>query len=242
MIRNLAPFTLLFAGALTSCLSTPVVVQKAPAAQAEAKQAAPTDDEAALRKKSRAVEYAKLQLEIARMDAENEERSVAKAVEAAERELAAAKSESEHFKKTAGPLELDERTLSVDRAKQNVVEAQQELEELETMYSQEDFAQTTKELVLTRGRARLAMSKRDLDLAERRAAALKDFEHKKRDKELGDRVTKAQSGLDDAKARAAKSEIERRLALMKAEHALDDAQRELAQAQKKDESAQKPDA
>lgn len=232
MIRNFTSIALLLACSLTSCISTPVVVQKAPAAQADAKGETPADQEAALRKKTRAVEYARLQLEVAKLDAEGSQRAAAQAVEAAERELAAAKNERDHYKKTAAKLELEERALAIDRSKQNVVEAEQELGELEAMYAQEDFAATTKELVLTRGRARLEMSRRDLELAERRQSILKGFEQKKREKELGDRLTKAQVDADAAKARVAKTEIETRLSVMKAEHALEDAERELAEASK----------
>jgi hypothetical protein len=195
-------------------------------------QAAPAEkkpvDEGELRKKTREVEYARMSLEIAKLAAENDAKASKKAVEAADRELGAAKGERDNFKKTLLALELDERALALDRAKQNVLEAEQELAELEGMYAQEQFAGTTKELVLTRGRARLEMSKRDLDLAQRRAEQTKSFEHKKRERELGEHVTKAQVAVDEAKAKLEKQKLESALSLRRAQHALEDAERELA--------------
>jgi hypothetical protein len=196
----------------------------------DAKQDAAKKEEAAQRKKQRDFEYAQLALEAATMDSENERRATGNAIEAAERELKAAKNEQEHFKKKVVPLELDERALAVDRAKQNVLEAREELMELEAMYAQEDFAKATKELVMTRGRSRLAMSERDLGLAERRATMVKEFDHKKREREFADRVKKAENALEDAQARAAKVDVDKRLAVLKAEHALEDAKRELGDA------------
>lgn len=224
------PVFLLASAVAASCAATNEVAtsQAAPASAPKSKSA---DDAKALEKKQRDVEYAQMQLETAKLDAENERRTSKNAIEAAERELEAAKTEREHFQQRVVKLELDERALSVDRSRQNVLEAQEELAELEAMYAQEDFAKTTKELVMTRGRSRLAMSKRDLELAERRAANVRSFDHPKREKELAERVTKAQNALEDAKARAQKAEIEKRLSVLKAEHALADAKRELEKAQ-----------
>ena len=226
-MKHLLVVPSLLAGlALTSCSTTAATVGAVEAPKAAAKSDA-KPDEAAQRKKARDVEYAKLALESARMDAENDARNNRNAVEAAERELRTARAEQEHFEKTVVPLELDERALSVDGARQNVVEAKEELVELEAMYAQEDFAKTTKELVLMRGRKRLEMSERSLALAERRAVIAREFDHKKRAKEHAERVIKAESGLEDARARAKKSAFDRQTALLKAEHALEDAQRAL---------------
>lgn len=192
---------------------------------AETKPAA-AKDEAEARKKEREFDYARIQLDLAKMGAESA-RGAAKAAQgAAERELAAAKASRDHFKKVTVALELDERALSVDRAQQFVLESEQELKELEAMYAGEKFAETTKELVLSRGRSRLEMAKRDLELSQRRLDELKTHEHKQREKELGERVTKAQQAFDDAKAAARRTDLEQRLAVLRAEHAFEDAARE----------------
>lgn len=192
---------------------------------AETKPAA-AKDEAEARKKEREFDYARIQLDLAKMAAESA-RTAAKAAQgAAERELAAAKLGRDHFKKVTVALELDERALSVDRAQQFVLESEQELKELEAMYAGEKFAETTKELVLSRGRSRLEMAKRDLELSQRRLDELKTHEHKQREKDLGERVTKAQQAFDDAKVAARRTDLEQRLAVLRAEHAFEDAARE----------------
>jgi hypothetical protein len=219
--------SLAFAAALAGCAST-AASPTSPAA-AKAKKEAP-DKEGELLKKQRELDYARIGLEIARFDAENAERSDVVALEAAERELAAAKAERENFVSVARALELDERVLGLDRSRQNALESEQELAELEAMYAQEEFAGTTKELVITRGRARLAMAKRDFVLSERRLEQLRSFEHQKRERELNERVTKAEQGAADAHAKRDKGRMERKLSLLKAEHALDDAERALVKA------------
>jgi hypothetical protein len=198
----------------------------AAAAKPDEAKAAADKEAGEARKKERDFDYARMQLDLAKMAAESA-RGAAKAAQgAAERELATAKASRDHFKKVTVALELDERALAVDRAQQSVVESEQELKELEAMYAGEKFAETTKELVLMRGRARLEMAKRDLELSQRRLDELKTHEHKQREKELGERVTKAQQAFDDAKAAARRTDLEQRLAVLRAEHAFEDAARE----------------
>lgn len=232
--RSLSPFGAVAASLLLATGCASVAAAPSPAADAapasaaksaEAKPAAPKDEGEA-RKKEREFDYARMQLDLAKLAAESA-RSAAKAAQgAAERELAAAKASRDHFKKVTIALELDERALALDRAQQSVLEAEQELKELEAMYAGEKFAETTKELVLSRGRSRLEMAKRDLELSQRRLDELKTHEHKQREKELGERVTKTQQAFDDAKAAARRTDLEQRLALLRAEHAFEDAARE----------------
>src|SRR5688500_1574965 len=125
-----------------------------------------------------------MSLQLARFDAQAGEGEAQKEVENAERALAAATAELENFRKVVRELEGAERALDLDRAQQNVVEAEQELAELEAMYAQEKFAAITKELVLTRGRSRLEMAKRGFDLEKQRAAQQQAFDHPKREREL----------------------------------------------------------
>ncbi len=219
---------------LSSCVGPSVRAERAAPAESNAarndSKGDSKSDEAAQRKKQRDFAYAQLALESAKLDAENDLRSGERGVAAAERELEAAERELDHFQKNVKALEVDERALAVERSKQNVVEAAEELAELEAMYAQEDFAKTTKELVMTRGRTRLEMSRRDLALAERRARFLVEFEHAKRAREFEERVTKARNALEEARARLTKQKLDKRLSLLKSEHALEDAQRALDEA------------
>lgn len=226
-MTSLRSLTLLaLAMSLASCTSSPAAAPQPDAK--DGKQAA--DKEGELRKKQREAEYARLQLEIARMEAKNGERELQDQLAAAERELAAASGELDNFSRVAREIETAERGLSLDRSKQNMLEAAQELSELEAMYAQEDFATMTEELVINRGRTRQAMAKRDFELAQRRAEQLRGFEHPKREREMTERVAKAEQALLEAKAKAEKSRVESKLALLKAEHSLDEAEREVVKA------------
>jgi hypothetical protein len=128
-------------------------------------------------------------------------------------------------------LESAERTLSVDRAKQNVLESQQELQELEAMYSQEQFAKATKELVLTRGRSHLEMAKRDLELSQRRSELAGSFDQPKRERELSEALAKTEATLTQARTKLERNKLQRKLDAMKAQHAVEDAERTFAKAQ-----------
>lgn len=214
---------------------------QAPAAEAKdaAKEAEQKADE--LRKKKHELEYAQIGLEIARLDAQANEIDTRRAIEDAERALALAGRDLDNFQKVVRELETSERALELDRARQNVHESEQELAELEAMYQNEQFAGTTKELVLTRGRSRLEMSKRAYAHAQRRAAQLKDFDHPRREHELAVALEKAEKSLLEAKAKEQRAAVQRRLDAMKAEHAVDDAERAVAKLESElATAAQKP--
>lgn len=184
------------------------------------KAAAESDDGDEAKELQTKLEKAQIKLEIAHLDAKNGEASAARAVESATLEAEMAAAALANFREVQQPLEAAEQELSLDRSRQRVKESQQELEELEKMYSQEEFADLTKELVLDRGRSQLAMAKRSLELTEKRAAQERDFEWPRRERELADKVAATRRGLDEAKARAAKGALERKLSLMDAEEAV----------------------
>ena len=192
--------------------------KKDPAKEAEKKQ----DD---LIKKKHELECAAIALEIGRLDAQADEISTRRAVEDAERALELAARDLGNFQKVVRELEASEKALDLDRARQNVHEAEQELAELEAMYANEQFAGTTKELVLTRGRTRLELSKRAHEHAKRRAEQLKSFDHPKREQDLAIAVDKAEKSLQDAKAKEQRAAVQRKLDGLKAEHAVEEAQR-----------------
>ena len=240
----------LTAASLLGCASTE---ERAPApaaapASAPAAQEPPKkkedeekpDKSEELRKKRHELDYARLSLQLSRFDALAGEGDAQKEVESAERALAAATAELENFRKVVRELDNVERALGLDRAQQNVVENEQELAELEAMYAQEKFAATTKELVLTRGRSRLEMSKRGLDLEKRRAVQQQSFEHPKRERELGEAVTKATQTLEAANRKLERSKLQQKLDLLKAEHAVEDVQAAIAKLEAAIEKGAKP--
>jgi len=217
----------------TAALALASVKTEEPAKDAKSKE-----DE--LHKKRREFECARIALALAKLDATANEIEVARAVEISERAFAAARAELENFNTVVGALEQDERRLALDRAQQRVVESEQELRELEAMYAQEQFATTTKELVLTRGKAQLAMARRDLGLVQRRAEQQLLFEHPKRGRELSDAVVKAEHALADARAKLERGQTQRKLDLAKAENAVDDAERAVARLEREIGAGSKP--
>ena len=95
------------------------------------------------------------------------------------------------------------------------------------MYAQEEFANLTKELVLTRGRSQLAMAQRDLELTEKRNAQARTFEWPRRERELTEQVASTKRALEESQSRAAKGALERKLALLEAEEAVTQARQEI---------------
>jgi hypothetical protein len=193
-----------------------------------------TKEEDERREKEHKLAYAELKLEVARMEAAAGEAAAARALAAATYEAEQAAQALDNLLKEQRPLEIAGSELMLDRNRQNVLEREQELSELEAMYAQEQFADLTKELVLSRGRAALAMARRDLKLAEGRAAQTLKFDLPRRERELAEKVAGTSQALADAKSRSERGVLERKLALLQAEHALEDAKR--AVEQKKPES------
>jgi len=173
------------------------------------------------------LDKAQIKLEIARLDAANGEAAAARSLASAELEAEMAAQALANFREVQQPLDAAEQALSLDRSSQRVKESQQELEELEKMYAQEEFADLTKELVLDRGRSQLEMAKRSHDLTLKRAAQERDYAWPRRERELADKVAASQRALEEAKSRAAKGALERKLALMDAEEAVSKAREAL---------------
>jgi chromosome segregation ATPase len=228
---------------LTACLLSGAgcvsqKVQPEPSGAPSSKQGGGQENDAAeqLRKKRRELENSRKDLLIKRLAAQMEATSARNAVEAAERQLHSANLELENFSAVTRDLESAERTLGVDRSRQSLVEAQEELKELEEMYRQEDFAETTKELVLVRGRNRLEMATRGLDIARLRASQLEAHEHPKRERDLNEAVLKAGQALQEARARLEKLALEQELSLAKAQQGIEDLEREIAKLEAKGES------
>lgn len=228
-LRILAPaFLAVFASA---CASSGGNTSSAPKAAEKSEKDNGDDD---LQSK---LDKAEIKLEIARLDSTNSEAAAARAVEAAALEAEMAAGALANYRAVQQPLEAASRALALDRSRQRVKESKEELEELEKMYAQEEFADLTKELVLGRGRAQLEMATRDHELNEKRAAQERDFEWPRRERELADKVAATKRALGDAEARAAKGVLERKLALMEAQEAVTKAREALEDEKKEKEKA-----
>jgi hypothetical protein len=213
---------------LAGCASTQAGAPAAAQAQ--------SGDENALREKRHGLASAELKLSIAQLQAKSGEASAAHAVAMAEADVDLAHKALEGAERGIA-IEEGELALSLERSQQNVTESQQELAELESMYSAEEFANKTKELVLTRGRARLEMAQKGLELAKQRAAEQRGREFPRRMEEAKLAVTKAERGLAEAREASERGALERKLSLLEAEHAQQELQREVADLEKKGTAA-----
>lgn len=202
---------------------------------AEAKTEAPKDDADEekeskadkIAKKTRALEDARLELTIARMECESADRKAKDAVEEAEREVKVAREALDEFLKVEKPLELSKVQFNLDRSKWGVEIDKQELEELMAMYKKDDVATLTRELVIGRGQKKLEFGNRDLAHDQIEASMKTDYELPKKQKELEAALKKAENGLREAKADQQKQTNENELKLRKSEHEVDDLKKEV---------------
>jgi hypothetical protein len=223
--RRLSPSLLCALAALTltsACASTKS------GADGPAKGDEPEEDEAA--ELAQKLEIGKLELDLARLEAEQELHNTELALEFARAGLAKAKSDQEAFLAAERALEVDVVEQHLDASKGRADDAAAELTELEAMYAEEEFATKTKELVITRSRRDLELSRRSLELARRRKAAQDTYEHPAKERDLAQAVKSAEKELLEAEQSLAKKRLATKIALAKAEQ-------EFAELEKKAEKA-----
>lgn len=143
------------------------------------------------------LEIARTELELARMETENEERVARLKVDNARRSLEEARLALEHFKARL-PRELESSQLGLDRATQGKIEAEQELREMEATYAKDQFATDTKELVLMRHRKRLEFAERGLRLSEAEFKDKREVELPRQQREHERKANDAEQSLRDA--------------------------------------------
>lgn len=232
---------------LTGCAATDAVraadaegpAASASAAPTEAADAEEDDPEAAAekaRKLKREVadlewklEQAKLDLESARIQVELDRTEAEAAVADAAVDLQEAILALESYRDIEAVHERDSSQLSLDRAENRAVEAAQELAELQSMYDVEEFAEKTKELVISRGERNLAFAQRSLELQERSHALLVEWELPKKTRALERAVTKAERGAARARTELEKAKLDADKRLRAARHAIDDLERDLVE-------------
>ena len=149
-------------------------------------------------------------IEHAGVDGQN---SIAKA----EAELDIARRKLETFEEKTVPTRIARAELNLQGAEDRVLEAKQELEQLELMYKDEEFADKTKEIVLERGRRRLERSQRSLEIQRVDLATLteKTIPVELEEHEL--RVREKHRALERARRSAESTRLDKQIALMGAE-------------------------
>jgi hypothetical protein len=205
---------------LTSCAFSFRANATPPKAGAQAQAAVPAPVEPAS-----AAELARIGLELARLEAAGSEDGAASAVRAAELELEAASAALTAF---ASDREVRTRgaAAAVERARVHLEEQRAELAELEAMYAVEEFAQTTKELVLVRGRNQLAAAEEALAIERMRLAQLEGLELPAEEAAHRLALMRAEADLRDARNELEVARVRARLDVLRAEQALHEAEDE----------------
>ena len=215
--------------AMEHAASGPAVADEGPAAVAEAGESAGPEEldlaalEAAAKDARGALEKAGLDNRIALIEADSR-------LDGARLDLDAAVAELEHFEAVVVPRELEQKRLSMDRSEGRLLEARAELQQLIDMYEGEEFATSSKELVLERGRRSVAFSERSLALAAGELADHETFVLARRHEGLGRGVDKARLAVELAELRREAAGLSATLEEDRLGRKLDDAEEALREA------------
>ena len=146
-------------------------------------------------------------------------------------ELDAARTNLKTFLEDVKPRELEEKKISVDQSTYRAEHQKDELGELTAMYDADEFARTTKELVLKRGRRDLEMAERWLAVARKESSHFEQFALPQRERELRQKVADTELERKKAELDAGKAKIEFELAAKKHATRVSDLEEEIAELQ-----------
>ncbi|MCC6409656.1 MAG: hypothetical protein IT453_21050 [Planctomycetes bacterium] len=183
-------------------------------------------DEAA--DKAHELMLAQLDLEIARLSVDVQRTETANGLARAGRELADAQKALEQFKTVEMPLRVKDGAFDIERSKFSIEIKKIELEELIAMYKNDEFAASTKEIVVKRETKELEFMQRGLAMEEEKFATLTGFElpHELAEKE--DAARKAEEAFKKAEVEAKKTELEIKKSLSEAERKIAKLEKEAA--------------
>jgi hypothetical protein len=214
-------------------------------AKKEAKEA--RDRERKLVKLQRDLEVAKLRFSKLKLDHENAQTKYEQSLARTKIDLEIAKKKLQDYKQIHVPTRIARAELNLKWAESALLEAQQELEQLELMYSEEQFADKTKEIVIERAKRQLERTQRDTELRREEHKTLLGITipQETKDQELG--VEDKERALAQTLREEPSTRIDRQIAVMNAEaeitrleNELADLQEEIKEAvQKKAEEQQK---
>ena len=207
----------------------PVVVTAEPTAEKPAKPAEDAANKAEKEAEEAAADarkHAKLQRDLAiaheklakaRMGQAHCDAQHAAALAKTERELALEQQRRHIFTERSVPNRIGRAKLELVRTEDRAKEADEELKQLEMLYAEEEFADQTKEIVLERGRRRLARSQRDLELRRDELAVLTEKTIPLEVAEHEAKVEDKARALDKAGRDAEAARLGKHIAVMSAE-------------------------
>lgn len=202
------------------------------APSSEAKGGDKKKDEPDLEKLEGEVEVAKWELQLSELSSERDARSAREEVQAKEVSHREAELALQAFLEHERPNKVTGKKIDLDQRRNRMWEAEQELEELQAMYSQEDFAKTTKELVLERGKRNVDIAKRQLDLGEREMGAMEKIELAGKERDLREKLRQAELAHQQADAKLAEGELSTKIKLAKSKAGLREKEKALEKARK----------
>ena len=180
-----------------------------------------------LAKQERDLAVAQIKLEKTHLSHKHTDADNEVALAKAEAELALAQRQLEIFQERNAPAKIAWSQLSLTNAEDNAREAQEELEQLELMYNEDEFADQTKEIVIERGKRRLQSSQRDLELRRADFETLKEQTLPVEQREHEMRVTDKHEALKNLRRSLETAALDRKIALINAEGEIIQAEQEL---------------
>ena len=184
---------------------------------------------AELAEKEHELAMARIELRLAAMKSEDEAVDARLAVRRAEAEVQEAERALVAYRDVEAPLARGRSALTLDRARGRAEDSQAELKELEAMYAEEEFALSTKELVIRRGRRSLEHAQRSLALEEIESTHQSEHEIPAKTRGLERALEKATAGLESARRALERGELEREMRMAKARFRVGELERELGE-------------
>ncbi|MFT6714017.1 MAG: hypothetical protein ACJAVJ_001299 [Planctomycetota bacterium] len=118
----------------------------------------------------------------------------------------------------------------MDRTRGRLNDSKAELQQLVEMYGDEEFAESTKELVLTRGKRGVEQGERSMKIAERRATDKREFELARKGGSLAFKVSEAERSLALKVDALATTKMDGKSKLMRAANKVEKAKKKLTDA------------
>lgn len=195
------------------------------------------DEDKERRKLDQDLDTARQRLELARLETQQARIEAQQEVASAELALAKAEADLAHFVSEEKPRRLRAGELSLQDSQDSVRETEEELAQLQMMYGEEELADATAEIVLSRTKRRLERARVRLQLEERELAALREHElpWEQKDKEAA--LAEARVKLESARLSAQASEMQRRLEEQEAQQEIEELEEKIRESASQDKNA-----
>jgi len=195
----------------------------------------------------RDLQVSRLRLSKAKLEEQDAEIRAEESLLNAEVQLELAQDRLRDFLEIHKPQRIAWNELGLRRAEDGLTNARQELQQLELMYAQDEFADQTKEIVIDRARRELERAERDLELRRRDSSTLTEvtLPLEQREHELA--VQDRERDLARVRRERETTMIDKAIALLNAEsevarleQELEDLREEIAEAAKEQGSQTEP--